>query len=798
MKELGERDPTTLVAMSNTGVALANVGRADEALVLHERAAALRAEILGPLHPSTLTSRRAVADDMLDLQRVGEARAALQQLAETGKSAWGPTHRHTLSARVSLARSLELLADFPAALAELNELEALHVQVHGEDHFDTLGVAIQRARVLRLSGHAQQGRDVLERLLPLAMARYGARLPLYAEGVAELAACQLETGAVDRAVAALTGLLGDAETAVTATPIDSAGARPGDAAARQARRAGWQRLLTRALAQQGRVEAAFALLEAQKSQRLLASLGQRAAADSAGLSRADIGRLQDHQERVLLLTDGVRSARLPQDRQRVIQDLDQAIAAQQAWQAGLRQRYPLYEKLTQLPVAAGAHASRLPAGALLVSFVVEGDARLGAFTLSGQGLPQWHPLGHSPGLAQSVESLRLWATQWGQRRLADDQGRVVEIVRWDTDGQPHWRVVLLDAPPCNNPAENPHCRPTSASPVHTRADHDALRQHLSNRLLAPLAARLQRHAHWVVSPDTGLGALPLDVLPWRGGLVAERVRVSHVASLSALHAVGQRHRTRNGPGLALMAIGSPDFGAQPGRAPAAAAEVAAVGVTAEAAAGVTTPPPAGPAPWAPLPAAAEEMRSAAAQFAGQRTLVATGPAATEANLRRLSINGDLARARYVLMATHAWYQPSRPGRSHLVFGAVGSLPSEDGQMTATELAGLDMRSELTVVSACNSARGESSSSEGQFGFAYGLAIAGNQNALLTLWPVGDQSSAAFVSRFFYHLARQPTRSGGHGQGHVQALYATKRDFMKHPRPAWRHPKVWGAFALFGA
>jgi CHAT domain-containing protein len=120
----------------------------------------------------------------------------------------------------------------------------------------------------------------------------------------------------------------------------------------------------------------------------------------------------------------------------------------------------------------------------------------------------------------------------------------------------------------------------------------------------------------------------------------------------------------------------------------------------------------------------------------------------------------LARARYLLLATHAWYEPSRPGRSHLLFGATGPGTAEDGRVSATELAGLDLRSDLTVVSACSTALGDASAVDGQFGFAYGLMLAGNRQALLTLWPVGDVSSAAFVTRFFQHLARLPhTRTG---------------------------------------
>lgn len=838
LAQLGERDPTTLVTMNNTGVALAHLGRLEEALALHERVVGLRMALLGPHHPSTLISRRALAADLLDLGRLGEARAALQDLAEHGAAAWGPTHRHTLSARIALARSLEGLGQHAAALAELDPLLALHVQARGEDHFDTLGVAIQRARVLRRLGHADLGQQALEPLLPRLAQRYGTRMPLYAEGLAELAACQLDNGQAAQAVATLmrlpapggTGLVpgraggraggraadgaplaqGLAPAAARGHPAGpSTSSRPSLPAApadpaQPAEPADWQRLLSRALAQQGRLAAAFGVLEAHKAARLLQSLGERNAADAAGVTALERALLQDHREHVLLLQDGVRKAREPQERQRALQGLDQATTAQQAHIDSLRQRYPLFARLTQLPAATAASAGRLPPHAVLVSYAVDSEQRVGAFTLDGKARLQWHPLGHQPGLSQSVESLRLWATQGGQRRMADDRGRVIDIVRWGDSNEPRWRPVTLDARPCANPAEAPDCRPTQARRVDSPAEYDALRQHLATRLLAPLAARLRPHAHWVVSPDGALGALPLDVLPWQGGLVAERVRVSQVQSLSALStaADGPHRPARQAARLDLIALGNPVFGAggdaeaseQPALAaapaPAAAAAAAVAPAPAPAASASTSSPAATQRTWPPLPAAAAEVRNAAAPFQKHRTRVATGPQATEAHLRQLSAQGDLAQARYVLLATHAWYEHSQPGRSHLVLGATGPSPGEDGRMTATEIAGLQMRSELTVVSACNTARGEAASSAGQFGFAYGLSVAGNRNALLTLWPVGDQASAAFVGRFFHHLA-----AGRMGQ--VQALYATKREFMQHPQVAWRHPRVWAGYVLVG-
>jgi len=767
MQTLGERDPTTLVAMNITGTALASVGRLEEALVLHERAAALRAELLGPNHPSTLSSRRALADDLLLLGRAGDAQVALLELARQGASAWGPAHRSTLSARVLLARSHELLGEHAAALAELDALLALQVQALGADHFDTLSAGIQRARVLRLLDRAPEACSVLLGLVPVIAERYGQRMAIYAEGVAELAACDLETQAPARAAAALAQLLAKVGTAPDTVNPDDSGAN-----ADQERRRDWQRMRVRAQTQQADMHTAFALLEASKSERLLASLGERAAADSAGVTRLEMGELQDHRERVMLLRDATRTARLPKDRQNALQALDQAVLAMQTLQTSLRQRYPMYRQLTQLPAAGTSVAGQLPPRALLVSFMVEAGQHVGAFTVNSQGRVQWHPLGARPGLAQTVESLRLWATQLGNRRLADDRGRVIQIVRWDAGAHPRWRAVTLDARTCSNSAEAPGCRPLHARKVDSTADYDELRQHLASFLLAPLRQRLEAHPHWVLSPDNGLGALPWDVLPWRGGFVAQHARISQVASLASLAAMAATGRTRQArrSGMALLAIGSPNFrtGFQAaGNGQAARNEA-----------------------WAPLPAAAAEMQGAAAQFRGRRTLVSSGLQATEAQLRSLSVSGQLAQARYLLIATHAWYEPSRPGRSHLAFGATGPGPTEDGRISATELAGLDLRSELTVISACNTARGDAASVDGQFGFAYGLALAGNRNALLTLWPVGDDSSAAFVTRFFHHLARNP-------RGQVQALYATKREFMQHPRKAWRHPRVWAGFVLFG-
>ncbi len=681
-----------------------------------------------------------------------------------------------MSARALLARSHELLGDHEAALAELQGQLNLLTESLGSEHFDTLSAGIQRARVLRLMGQTEPGCQAIKALLPVIAARYGTRMFIYGEAVAELAACDLASNAPARAASALSGLLADADSGIG--QANESGGNEAAEGAGLARRREWQRLLVRAYAQLGDLPAAFALLETLKSERLLASLGERAAADSAGVTRPEAALLQDHRERVLQLRDTVRLAKSPQDRQSALQELEQAMLDTQTLQSGLRQRYPRYRQFTQLPTAQAQAAKSLPARALLVSFVVDAGHSADAITRDSKGRMQWHWLGTREGLGQTVESLCLWATQSGKRRLTDDRGRLVEIVRWEAGVHPRWRTVALDAPQCIEPAEAPGCRPVRARTVGGELEFQELTQHLSGWLLAPLQKQLQAHAHWLISPDAGLGALPWDLLPWQGGLAVQHTQISQVSSLTALQAAGRVRRTR-APDMALQAIGSPAF-------EAGANAEAPVNVAAQNAL-----PPARNIVWTPLPDAIAEMQGAAAQFPRRLTRVYSGPQATEAHLRALSASGQLAKARYLLMATHAWYEPSRPGRSHLAFGATGTGSGEDGRLSAAELAGLDLRSDLTVVSACSTALGDAASVDGQFGFAYGLTLAGNRNALLTLWPVGDQSSAAFVARFFQYLASDP-------RDHARALYAAKREFMQHPNKAWRQPRVWAAFVLFGA
>jgi hypothetical protein len=79
------------------------VGRAAEAIPLHERTLADYERILGPDHPSTLTSRNNLAAAYRDAGRVAEAIGLHERTLADRERVLGPDHPDTLASRDNLA-----------------------------------------------------------------------------------------------------------------------------------------------------------------------------------------------------------------------------------------------------------------------------------------------------------------------------------------------------------------------------------------------------------------------------------------------------------------------------------------------------------------------------------------------------------------------------------------------------------------------------------------------------------------------------------------------------------------------
>ena len=132
-------------------------------------------------------------------------------------------------------------------------------------------------------------------------------------------------------------------------------------------------------------------------------------------------------------------------------------------------------------------------------------------------------------------------------------------------------------------------------------------------------------------------------------------------------------------------------------------------------------------------------------------------------------------------------------RSGLLFSGAnktlnGEIPlAENGLLSAAEASLLDLReTELVVLSACETGRGEIKNSEGVYGLRKAFADAGAQNIIMSLWKVDDKVTQEFMTRFYEIWLNERTTIR-------EAFNRTQLEIKaKYPQPYY-----WGAFILVG-
>jgi len=300
---------------------------------------------------------------------------------------------------------------------------------------------------------------------------------------------------------------------------------------------------------------------------------------------------------------------------------------------------------------------------------------------------------------------------------------------------------------------------------------EQLGRRLSKSLLDPLLGAVGSVRHIVFVADDELVGIPLQALPLEAGLVLDRFEISYAPSLST-YARWQGPDARGRYVRDLLAVGD---------------------IAADAGAEVTSDDPivlgVAFAAKHPLPHAREEIDAIRDLFPAARARTLTGSRASKRALREASQSGELRGYRYVHFATHAWAQMDQPESSAIVLGgAAGDSPAQQA-LTAAELAGMRMGSELLVLSACDTGGGQFEHGRGLLGLAYAGLAAGNRGALLSLWPIADDTTAQFMERFYTKLRR--------GTPAVRALHATQREFRSSADPRQADPRAWAPFVLYG-
>jgi CHAT domain-containing protein/tetratricopeptide (TPR) repeat protein len=208
----------------------------------------------------------------------------------------------------------------------------------------------------------------------------------------------------------------------------------------------------------------------------------------------------------------------------------------------------------------------------------------------------------------------------------------------------------------------------------------------------------------------------------------------------------------------------------------------------------------------PLPGSRLEVESINKLFGPGKGRVMLSEQCTKESLTALHLT-DYA---FMHFAVHGFL----PGEIHEVEQAALALsPSaaSDGLLTAQEVSSLNVRSYLTVLSACNTGMGPTVASEGMISLTRAMLSSGSDHVLASLWEVSDTATAMLMIDLYRHLLA--------GERPAQALRKAKLSLMekviavrlrhagKGIDPATgdqadakvpgRLPCFWGAFLVHG-
>jgi CHAT domain-containing protein len=121
-------------------------------------------------------------------------------------------------------------------------------------------------------------------------------------------------------------------------------------------------------------------------------------------------------------------------------------------------------------------------------------------------------------------------------------------------------------------------------------------------------------------------------------------------------------------------------------------------------------------------------------------------------------------------------------------GNVATKTAEDGILTAYEIAQMDLsRTELVVLSACETGLGELMQNEGVFGLQRAFKIAGVKYVLMSLWNVSDRLTFEFMSEFYRGMLDRSMD--------IPAAYQFAQNQMRTRYNTPPNPALWAGFVL---
>ena len=160
-----------------------------------------------------------------------------------------------------------------------------------------------------------------------------------------------------------------------------------------------------------------------------------------------------------------------------------------------------------------------------------------------------------------------------------------------------------------------------------------------------------------------------------------------------------------------------------------------------------------------------------------------GDEATVMNFKNVIKDYDI-----VHLAMHADLNKENPLFSKLIFA---SNDKDDTMqfLNVYEIYNLNIKTNLLVLSACNTYAGSLISGEGIMSIARSFINAGCNNLITTLWDVNDNAGSKLMQQFYKQLSMKQTS--------MVSLQKAKINYLNNADPLKKHPFYWAGFVNLG-
>ena len=157
--------------------------------------------------------------------------------------------------------------------------------------------------------------------------------------------------------------------------------------------------------------------------------------------------------------------------------------------------------------------------------------------------------------------------------------------------------------------------------------------------------------------------------------------------------------------------------------------------------------------------------------------------------RANATSSDLADYRIVHFATHGIINSRHAELSGVVLSLVDQNgKSQDGFLRLYDIYNMNLKADLVVLSACQTALGRDIKGEGLIGLTRAFMYGGATRVVASLWRTDDRGTAVLMSRFYEGLLSRRLSPAA-------ALRSAQVSMSQDKR--WHNPRYWAAFTIQG-